>query len=144
MGTYPFGVYHTLLGSTLCTKSEIKSNLSVESVPSWESLLIKADLDVDSLTFSHNFYLKNEAYFKLFYKKKWFLPLLRFNKRRLQLYPNMELVDRLYRYCYLQKILLYFCLVQSRVKWVEATNVTCVYIVKIFFKVYYFLLNRLD
>jgi hypothetical protein len=34
MGTYPFGVFHTSLGSTLCTKSDIKSDLSVESVSS--------------------------------------------------------------------------------------------------------------
>jgi hypothetical protein len=34
MGTYPFEFFQTSLGSTLCTNSEIKSDLSVESVPS--------------------------------------------------------------------------------------------------------------
>ncbi len=34
MGTYPFEVFHTSLGSTLCTESELKSDLSVESVSS--------------------------------------------------------------------------------------------------------------
>jgi len=34
MGTYPFGVFHTSLGSTLCTEFELKSDLTVESVPS--------------------------------------------------------------------------------------------------------------
>jgi hypothetical protein len=34
MGTYPFGVFHSSLGSTLCTETELKSDLSVESVPS--------------------------------------------------------------------------------------------------------------
>lgn len=38
MGTYHFGIFHTSLGSTLCTKSAIKSDLSVESAllcPLW-------------------------------------------------------------------------------------------------------------
>jgi hypothetical protein len=34
VGTYPLGVFHTLLRSILCTKLEVKSDLSVESVPS--------------------------------------------------------------------------------------------------------------
>jgi hypothetical protein len=33
MGPYPFGVFHTSLGSTLCTESELKSDLSL-GVPS--------------------------------------------------------------------------------------------------------------
>jgi hypothetical protein len=32
MGTSPFEVFHTSLGSTLCTESELKSDLSVASV----------------------------------------------------------------------------------------------------------------
>jgi hypothetical protein len=35
--SYPFGVFHTSLGPNLCTKSEIKSDLSVESVSSLAS-----------------------------------------------------------------------------------------------------------
>ena len=34
MGTYPFRVFHTSLGSTLRTEIELKSDLSVESIPS--------------------------------------------------------------------------------------------------------------
>ncbi len=34
MGTYPFGVSYTSLGSTLCIESQLKSDLSVASVPS--------------------------------------------------------------------------------------------------------------
>jgi hypothetical protein len=34
MGTHPFGRFHTSLGSTLCTEAELKSDLSVESIPS--------------------------------------------------------------------------------------------------------------
>jgi hypothetical protein len=34
MGTYPFGGFHTSLRSTLRTEAELKSDLSVESVPS--------------------------------------------------------------------------------------------------------------
>jgi hypothetical protein len=34
MITYPFGVFHTSLRSTLCTEYELKSDLSVASVPS--------------------------------------------------------------------------------------------------------------
>jgi hypothetical protein len=34
METYPFGGFHTSLGSNLCTEAELKSDLSVGSVPS--------------------------------------------------------------------------------------------------------------
>ena len=33
-GPYPFGVFHTSLGSTLCTKSELKSDWTVGDLPS--------------------------------------------------------------------------------------------------------------
>ncbi len=32
--TSPFGVFHISLGSTLCTESELKSDLAVGDVPS--------------------------------------------------------------------------------------------------------------
>jgi hypothetical protein len=41
-GIRPFGVFHTSLGPTLCTESELKSDLTVEKVPS----LDKSSLDV--------------------------------------------------------------------------------------------------
>jgi len=34
MGTYPFGICHTSLGSNLCTEFELKSDLTVETMPS--------------------------------------------------------------------------------------------------------------
>ncbi len=34
MGTYPFGIFHTSMGSTLCIECELKSDLPVASVPS--------------------------------------------------------------------------------------------------------------
>ncbi len=34
MGIYPFGAFHTSLGSTLRTESELKSDWAVENVPS--------------------------------------------------------------------------------------------------------------
>jgi len=34
MGIYPFRIFHTSLGSTLCTESKLKNDLTVESVPS--------------------------------------------------------------------------------------------------------------
>jgi formyltetrahydrofolate synthetase len=37
-GTYPFRVFHTSLGFTLCTESEFKSDLTAEKVPSLVSL----------------------------------------------------------------------------------------------------------
>ena len=33
-GAYPFGVFHTSLGSTLCTESELKSEEAVGGLPS--------------------------------------------------------------------------------------------------------------
>jgi len=33
MGTYPLGVFDISLGLILCTESELKGNLTVESVP---------------------------------------------------------------------------------------------------------------
>ena len=33
-GRYPFGVFHTSLGSTLCTESELKSDWTVGDLPS--------------------------------------------------------------------------------------------------------------
>ncbi len=33
-GSYPFGVFHTSLESTLCTESELKNDLSLETVSS--------------------------------------------------------------------------------------------------------------
>ena len=34
MGTCRFGIFRTTLGPTLCTKAEVKSDLTVQSVPS--------------------------------------------------------------------------------------------------------------
>jgi hypothetical protein len=33
-GTSPFGIFHTSLGSTLCTEFELKSDWTVENFPS--------------------------------------------------------------------------------------------------------------
>ncbi len=66
MGTYSLGVFHTLLSSTLCTKLEVKSDLSVESVPSLVWLICK------SLLFS-NCEKKQLLFFYQFFNlfKKW-------------------------------------------------------------------------
>jgi hypothetical protein len=43
ISTYPFGAFHTSLESTLCTDSELKSDLTVESVPSSVQTFEKID-----------------------------------------------------------------------------------------------------
>ena len=43
ISTYHFGVFHTSLGSTICTETELENELSVESVPSSAEFCLKRD-----------------------------------------------------------------------------------------------------
>jgi hypothetical protein len=50
-GRYPFGVFHTLLGSTLCTESEVKSDLTVDDL-SWLVIFLETSLEYYQTCFS--------------------------------------------------------------------------------------------
>ncbi len=53
IGTYLFGVFHTSLGSTLCTESELKSNLIVGEVPSlatYQKMFAQSFLDLPKIS----------------------------------------------------------------------------------------------
>jgi len=58
IGISPFGVFHTSLGSALCTEAELKSELSVGSVP-WSALLHFATVQLLHAEFLLKFSIRN-------------------------------------------------------------------------------------